>query len=188
MGFKYGKSSQAVMDTVHPVLQITGLYLLEDQDHSAIEGFRTKSRQDYYYASGRTRPGNIITNVKWPNGNHNGIDGNLPSLAVHWRPYPWPTDLEDSKQEWKNLKRFYHLIGKIAGVFKMLQIGEVIPDGFNIVSGGDWDDDNDLDDQHFNDLLHTELHGPSELIKESAQWKVEVGDDNWPWTLAKIQT
>lgn len=183
MGFEYGTSSARVMFTVHPVLQLQGLYLLEEIDHSAIEGFRNKDKQNWYYASGRTRPGPYMTGKQWPDGNHNGIGGREPSLAVHWRPYPWPREVEASRKEWKNLKRFYDLIGVARGIFKMLQIAKLIPSEFNHVSGGDWDDDHDLDDQKFNDLLHHELHGPADLILESTQWRVVPGVGDWPWVL-----
>lgn len=185
MSFNYGVASKIVMSTVHPVLQLHGLYLLEEVDHSAIEGFRDQAKQNWYFASGRTRPGPRLSNVQWPNGNHNGIDGHEPSLAVHWRPYPWPREVEASRKEWKNLKRFYDLIGVARGVFKMLQIAALIPREFNHISGGDWDDDHDMDDQKFNDLLHHELHGPDALLRASVTWRVEPGAGDWPWVLSK---
>jgi len=34
------------------------------------DGFRTKAEQDAIYAQGRTAPGSIVTQVKWPNSAH----------------------------------------------------------------------------------------------------------------------
>lgn len=34
------------------------------------DGFRTKAEQDALYAKGRTAPGGIVTNVRWPNSAH----------------------------------------------------------------------------------------------------------------------
>ncbi len=35
------------------------------------DGFRTKAEQDAIYAQGRTAPGQIVTQVQWPNSAHN---------------------------------------------------------------------------------------------------------------------
>ena len=35
------------------------------------DGFRTKAEQDAIYAKGRTAPGAIVTQVRWPNSAHN---------------------------------------------------------------------------------------------------------------------
>ena len=35
------------------------------------DGFRTKAEQDAIYAKGRTEPGTIVTQVRWPNSAHN---------------------------------------------------------------------------------------------------------------------
>ena len=82
--FKLSRTSKENLDTTHPVLQLLTHYMLYELDFSVTEGFRIKEIQDHYYASGRTRPGPVITHVQWPNGSHNGIDGHHPSLAVHY--------------------------------------------------------------------------------------------------------
>lgn len=163
-----GRVSLENLTTVHPILQLLSHYVIREMDYSVTEGFRTKETQDHYYASGRTKPGPIITHVQWPNGNHNGIDGHHPSLAVHFRPYPFT-----SAREWKNLKRFYDLIGVARGIYMMLQTLKFIPEGINHISGGDWDDDHDMDDQKFNDLVHHEIRGPEELILEYVEYSLE---------------
>ena len=35
------------------------------------DGFRSKAEQDNIYAQGRTKPGQIVTQVRWPNSAHN---------------------------------------------------------------------------------------------------------------------
>lgn len=60
---------------LHPVLQnkLKTLKLLCEQNGLKLgisECVRTKSEQDALYAKGRTAPGNIVTNVKYPNSMH----------------------------------------------------------------------------------------------------------------------
>ena len=114
--------------------------LIKEIDFAVIEGHRNKAQQNAYYAKGRTEPGNIITYVKWPNGDHNVY----PSRALHLIPWPF-----NGKKDWTNSKRFYHLAGVVRGV--------AYKRGVKVRWGGNWDGDSDLDDQTFNDLLHYEL-------------------------------
>ena len=170
-----GTNSLSNLEQAHPVLALLCHYTIREVDFSVTAGFRTREVQDGYYAQGRTAPGNIVTHVKWPTGKHCGIDGEPPSLAIHMRPYPWPRGAIASAKEWKNLKRFYELIGVARGVYRMLQQFQLIPAELNHVSGGDWDDDHNLDDQRFNDLPHHELRGPAQLILETSKYKLVPG-------------
>lgn len=64
----------------------------------------------------------------------------FPSLAVDLAPYPI---------DWADLKRFYYLAGFIKGIASQMNC--------QLRWGGDWDSDNNLNDQTFNDLCHFEL-------------------------------
>ena len=55
---------------------------------------------------------------------------------------PWPI-------AWGDTERFYYFGGYIRGLAEKLAI--------NIRWGGDWDDDGNIRDQSFNDLVHFEL-------------------------------
>lgn len=63
---------------------------------------------------------------------------------------PYPID-------WKNTKRFYFFGGMVKSVFTEMQLNGRIPMQYQLIFGGDWDNDNDLDDQKFMDLVHFEL-------------------------------
>jgi len=96
-------------------------------DCTIIEGHRTHERQLELFQNKATRT---------MNSKHLAT----PSKAVDVAPYPI---------DWENLKRFYHF----AGFVRAFALNYRIP----IRWGGDWDSDNDLDDQKFNDLVHFEL-------------------------------
>lgn len=63
--YKFGKSSLKKLEGVHPKLVEFARILLacSDYDLGISEGVRTLETQKEYYAKGRTKPGNIITNV-----------------------------------------------------------------------------------------------------------------------------
>ena len=61
--------------------------------------------------------------------------------------YPYPID-------WNNFKRFYYFAGLVMATAYWMDVP--------IRWGGDWDGDNDLDDQNFNDLGHFEIPRGSE--------------------------
>jgi peptidoglycan L-alanyl-D-glutamate endopeptidase CwlK len=98
-------------------------------DCTILEGHRNEVRQNHMFTSGKSK-------LSWPDSKHN----QKPSLAVDVAP--WPID-------WKNLIQFYHFGGFVLGAAKLM--------GIPIRWGGDWDMDNDLRDQTFNDLVHFEL-------------------------------
>ena len=75
--------------------------------------------------------------MDYPNGKHN----RKPSAAIDVAPWPIP--------DWEDLKTFYFFSGVVKGIANCLEI--------KIRWGGDWDSDNDLNDQTFNDLVHFEL-------------------------------
>lgn len=61
---------------LHPKLQAIILRLIADCAALGLpvlvtDGMRTKAEQDALYAKGRTAPGSIVTNVRYPNSMHN---------------------------------------------------------------------------------------------------------------------
>jgi len=125
----YSETSKRELQTCHPLLQRLFYEVLKVMDHKIIQGERGKSLQDKYYYSGKSK-------VKWPHSPHN----KKPSLAVDAAPCPL---------NWKDMNTFYYFAGIVKGTSEMM--------GIPIRWGGDWDGDNDLNDQTFNDLCHYEL-------------------------------
>lgn len=64
------------VELLHPDLQVLANKLVGECKKAGIdikitETFRTKQEQDDLYAQGRTKPGNKVTNVRYPWSNHN---------------------------------------------------------------------------------------------------------------------
>lgn len=127
----FGTRSKRQLRSCHPRLQELFNTVVEQYDCTVLEGHRGEAAQNAAFASGNSK-------LKWPNGKHNAY----PSRACDVSPYPI---------DWENTKRFYHFAGFVQGVATGM--------GIQIRWGGDWDGDNDLDDQKFNDLVHFELVG-----------------------------
>lgn len=124
------RSEERLM-TCHPDIIRLMTEVVKVYDISIICGHRNAQDQNAaYYA----KPPN--SKVKWPDSNHNVY----PSNAVDVVPYP---DLWDSNRQ------FYFMAGYIQSVADRL--------GILIRWGGNWDDDDDLDDNDFMDLAHFEL-------------------------------
>ena len=126
---KFSRQSKANLKTCHPYLQLLARKILEGYDFSVLEGYRGKGDQNILFAK-------ELTQLKYPDGMHN----KRPSLAFDIAPFPL---------DWNDKKRFYHFAGFVQAEAKSL--------GIEIRWGGDWDRDNDLNDQHFMDLVHFEL-------------------------------
>lgn len=134
------------LDTCDPRLMELIYFVSKKWDIVISEGHRSKERQLELYK-------NKLTQVK--HSKHN----EFPSMAVDVEPHPvdWRTFGEllkaESKTEQlsiaKNIARWYMFIGYVNGVADKMQI--------NIVSGGDWDDDTQITDNKFNDLVHHEI-------------------------------
>tara|TARA_R110000744_G_scaffold72073_3_gene145019 strand:+ start:490 stop:909 length:420 start_codon:yes stop_codon:yes gene_type:complete len=113
--------------------------VVKHYDCSIIEGIRSQEEQDKLYHAGKSK-------LKWPHGKHNVTDSQPMSLAVDVIPYP---GVLDGVSIWEDLNRFYHFIGFVRGVAAVM--------GIPIRCGADWNGDNNLRDQTFNDLPHIEL-------------------------------
>lgn len=96
-------------------------------DHVVLEGHRTRERQADLLEQGKT---------KTMNSRHLAS----PSLAVDVAPYPI---------DWNDHERFYLFAGKVLGIALSM--------GIRLRWGGDWDNDGDVHDQSFMDLVHFEL-------------------------------
>jgi len=138
----FGRKSRENLNTAHLDLRAVFIDVVEVYDCKILCGIRTAEEQQWLYASGRTRPGPILTNKDGvrKRSRHQGDGVVLLSLAVDVAPYP---------VNWGDTNRFYHFAGYVKGRAQAL--------GIPIRWGGDWDSDTDLSDQSFYDLPHFEL-------------------------------
>jgi len=130
---KFSNKSDLSLDTCHPLLQELFREVIKDRDCTIIEGHRTRRRQNQLFEEEKSK-------VQWPESKHNA----MPSQAVDAGPC-----IPGKGIPWAEQENFYAFGGYVKGVAKLL--------GIKIRWGGDWDNDNDVKDQKFNDLAHFEL-------------------------------
>ena len=126
---RFGNKSKKHLKTCDERLQTLFSEVVKVFDCSILVGHRGEEDQNKAYADGNSQ-------VKWPKGKHN----KKPSIAVDVAPYPI---------DWEDRERFSYFAGFVKGVAWRLNI--------SIRWGGDWDGDNDLSDNNFDDLVHFEL-------------------------------
>lgn len=125
----FSQRSRDKLNTVHSDLQKVAMAVIKIHDCTVITGYRSEQAQnDLYYLNKSKKV--------FPHSKHN----KMPSLAIDLAPYPI---------QWDNIKRFYYFAGLVIATAEAM--------GIKLRWGGDWDSDNDLDDQDFNDLIHFEL-------------------------------
>ena len=129
---KFSKSSKMKLDTCDPRLVEIFEEVVKHVDCTILEGRRSKSQQDEYFRTGRSK-------LEWPNSKHNCAPGEL-SKAVDAIMYPI---------DWNDLDRFFYFGGFVKGI--------AAAKGYKIRWGFDWDGDNDFNDQSFNDGPHFEV-------------------------------
>ncbi|OCH43704.1 M15 family peptidase [Aliivibrio fischeri] len=125
---KFSPISATRLASCHPQLQAVFTKVLEVCDCSILCGHRTEQEQN-------ALP-NTSTQVRFPNSKHNSV----PSKAVDATPYPYDED---------DRERFSYFAGLVIGIGASM--------GIAIRWGGDWDRDNELKDNGFDDLMHFEL-------------------------------
>lgn len=161
MSYQYNQRSQNNLLTCHQTLQNLFNEVITKVDCSVLCGHRGEAEQNKAFEDGYSK-------IQFPMSKHNS----LPSLAVDVYPYPYDWDagkynvegliddmhtfrLDSEAGKWmlvrvlNNLKKFYYFGGIVRGIAWEL--------GIPVRWGGDWDSDNELSDQNFNDLPHWEL-------------------------------
>jgi hypothetical protein len=154
---RWGKRSQAVLETLEPPLVLLCNKVLIVRDVSLIEGLRGNERQAKLLADKRTKVGP-------GKSKHNPIPGRPLSRAVDLAPCPikWVSradfiakqklgfsSVAEQKLYLNFLAQWYELAGIIQGIASAY--------GIKIRQGHDWDGDHDFMDQNFDDLPHVEL-------------------------------
>lgn len=127
--YKFSTKSREQLLTAHKDLQSLFKEVIKGYDCTVIIGHRTEEEQNEAFRTNHSK-------LKFPESKHNSS----PSMAVDVAPYPI---------DWTNTEAFYHFGGYVKGVADQM--------GIQVRWGGDWDDDNDLHDQTFMDLVHWEL-------------------------------
>ncbi len=125
---KFSPISATRLASCHPNLQKVFTAVLEVCDCSILCGYRTEAEQNALPSTN--------TQVRFPNSKHNS----MPSRAVDATPYPYDED---------DRERFSYFAGIVIGIGASM--------GVAIRWGGDWDKDNELKDNGFDDLMHFEL-------------------------------
>lgn len=132
---KFSQESFSKLSTCHPDLQTLFYEVIRNFDCQILEGYRGEDEQNTAFSEGKSK-------LKYPDGKHNSN----PSHAVDVSPYP---------VNWKNTNRFYWFAGYVMGVAQKLKDDGKITHAIRF--GGDWNSDNDISDNKFNDLVHYEL-------------------------------
>jgi len=127
--YEFSKQSLANLKTCDKRLQKLFNEVIKHFDCSIIGGYRSNSEQEYFFKKG-------LTKLRGGESKHNL----QLSQAVDVCPYPI---------DWNNHKRYILLAGYVKGIASQMNI--------KIRWGGDWDSDNIMKDQTFNDLPHFEI-------------------------------
>jgi peptidoglycan L-alanyl-D-glutamate endopeptidase CwlK len=127
----FSKKSLEKLKTCDPRLQKLFTEVVKHFDCTVVVGIRGKEDQELAFKTGKSK-------LNWPNSKHN----KTPSLAVDVVPFL------NGGITWDD-KECTYFAGVVKGIAAMLNI--------NIRWGGDWDQDNDVKDNTFNDLVHFEI-------------------------------
>lgn len=130
---KFGKTSLARLDTVHPDLRGILKQAIQIMDFSIIEGYRSCTKQNRLFDEGKSQ-------LRGGSSKHNSV----PSMAVDIAPYYTGDGIR-----WNDTEAMCILYGIVRGI--------AWKDGISIRWGGDWDSDLDRADQTFDDVWHIEL-------------------------------
>jgi len=124
------------LDTCDKRLQSIVLKVLDRWNIVVITGHRDKAGQDKALAGGNTK-------LAWPRSKHN----TTPSRAVDMVP----VEIKNKREviDWNDRERMHLFAGYVLAVADQL--------GIRLRWGGDWDNDSEVKDNVFDDLVHFEL-------------------------------
>ena len=129
---KFSQTSKSRLADCHPTLQRLFNTVVETFDCTIVCGHRSEYEQNKAFFEGNSK-------LKYPKSKHNI----KPSLAVDAAPY-----ISGKGISW-DANQCRYFAGYVMGVASRI--------GIKLRWGGDWDSDNDVNDQSFNDLVHFEL-------------------------------
>lgn len=132
---RFSHSSFSKLSTCHPDLQALFFEVVKHFDCTVLEGYRNQENQNKAFEAGNSQ-------LSWPNSKHN----HQPAMAVDVAPYPI---------DWKNDKRMYWFAGFVLGIAQKLKDEGKMT--HSIRYGGDWNQDDNIDNERFRDLVHFEI-------------------------------
>ena len=124
---QFSQQSLDKLSGCDPRLRDLFLEVVKHWDCTVLYGRRTREEQERLVKEGKSMT---------MNSKHLFI----PSQAVDVAPYPI---------DWNDVQRFYYFCGFVLGIAQTM--------GIDIRWGGDWDDDMQVKDNNFNDLVHFEI-------------------------------
>jgi len=126
---KFSRRSNKRLDTCHPDIQKVMREIVKTFDCTVIWGHRPKAAQNQAYLAGHSTK-------QWPDSKHN----QKPSIAIDIIPYP---------VDWDDRERMTLFAGHV------LRQAHIM--GIKLRWGGDWNQNNEVKDNRFDDLAHFEL-------------------------------
>lgn len=126
---KFSEKSLTKLATCDERLQSVFNEVVKYFDCTVLEGHRGEEAQNRAYAEGKSK-------LRWPNGNHNSV----PSKAVDVIPYP---------VDWSDRERMTLFAGFVLGTARQM--------GIKLRWGGDWDNNTQVKDNSFDDLVHFQV-------------------------------
>lgn len=130
----FSERSKQRLQTCHPDLQRVFNEVIKHFDCVVLYGHRGQAEQDAAVKAGNSK-------TPWPQSKHNSV----PSMAADVGPYERPSQPID----WQDRERLTLFAGFVIGAAEIL--------GVKIRWGGDWDQDTQVKDNTFDDLVHFEL-------------------------------
>lgn len=128
---QFSKTSNVHLDTADHRLQEIFREVVKHFDCTVLQGYRSENEQNTKFRQG-------LSKVQFPNSRHN----TTPSQAVDVAPYPI---------DWNDRERFTLFAGFAKGI--------AVSRGYTLRWGGDWNSDNQVKDNNFDDLPHFEIRG-----------------------------
>lgn len=126
---KFSEKSLAKLETCDHRLQRVFDAVVAEFDCTILEGHRDQKRQNQMVAEGKSK-------TPWPQSKHNAD----PSLAADVVAFPI---------DWEDRERQTLFAGYILATAKAM--------GVTLRWGGDWDQDTEVRDNSFDDLVHFEI-------------------------------
>ena len=153
---EFGAASKAKLETCHPLIRRIAEEGIRYVDFTVLHlgAWRSAEVQNELFQSGKSK-------VEWPKSKHNYV-ATEEDVAAGYAPHVgaplsraidvamWHPDQPHVK--WERRGEFYMLGGFLRGIGEML-----LPEGWSVRLGADWDRDGYTDDQTFHDLPHVEL-------------------------------
>lgn len=133
----FSKTSKKRLANCHKDLQALFFEVVKNYDCTIVCGYRGKEDQERAFSEKKSK-------VHFPNSKHNVF----PSLAVD------AASFEVNSIDW-TVRQAIYFAGYVKGVADQLFDKGIMKHKIRV--GADWDNDNDIDDQTFNDYPHFEL-------------------------------